>query len=100
MKNEIRRRHLRLIKCDRSVRAVEDLEQELLDQLENLEELEFQILTATPDWTVAMDRRAPLELKLRVLAAVKSHSMGTKSIDYLLRKYRDLWEQDLEREED
>ena len=65
-----KRKHLRLIKTDHPDKSISDAEQELLDELENLEELEFQILTGAPDWTVAIDRRSPTEVKLRVLAAM------------------------------
>jgi len=89
------RKHLRLIKSDPSGRTLTDPEKEILDELENLEELEFQILTGAPDWTVAIDRRSPTEVKLRVLAAVKSYTLGNKSVDYLLRRYREIWEKKL-----
>lgn len=90
-----KRRHLKLIKTDHSDQATSDPEKELLEELENLEELEFQILTGAPDWTVAIDRRSPTEVKLRVLAAVKSYTLGNKSVDYLLRRYREIWEKKL-----
>lgn len=90
-----KRKHLRLIKPDPSGRPATDPEQEILDELENLEELEFQILTGAPDWTVAIDRRSPTEVKLRVLAAVKSYTLGNKSVDHLLRRYREIWEKKL-----
>ena len=66
-----KRKHLRLIKTDHPDEAVTDPEKEILEELENLEELEFQILTGAPDWTVAIDRRSPTEVKLRVLAACR-----------------------------
>ncbi len=90
-----KRTHLRLITKDPPDRTISDAEKELLDELENLEELEFQILTGAPDWTVAIDRRSPTEVKLRVLAAVKSYTLGNKSVDYLLRRYREIWEKKL-----
>jgi len=90
-----KRKHLRLIKSDRPDKSVTDPEKEILDELENLEELEFQILSGAPDWTVAIDRRSPTEVKLRVLAAVKSYTLGNKSVDYLLRRYREIWEKKL-----
>jgi hypothetical protein len=90
-----RRKHLRLIKSGSSGKPATDPEQEILDELENLEELEFQILTGAPDWTVAIDRRSPTEVKLRVLAAVKSYTLGNKSVDHLLRRYREIWEKKL-----
>jgi hypothetical protein len=90
-----KRRHLKLIKTEHPDSAVSDPEKELLEELENLEELEFQILTGAPDWTVAIDRRSPTEVKLRVLAAVKSYTLGNKSVDYLLRRYREIWEKKL-----
>jgi hypothetical protein len=89
------RKHLKLIKSDPSRKTASDAESEILQELENLEELEFQILTGSPDWTIAIDRRSPTELKLRVLAAVKSYTLGNKSVDYLLRKYREIWEKKL-----
>lgn len=95
MERGSKRKHLRLIKSDRAGRTVTDPEKEILDELENLEELEFQILTGAPDWTVAIDRRSPTEVKLRVLAAVKSYTLGNRSVDHLLRRYREIWEKKL-----
>jgi len=62
-----------------------------MEELDKLEELEFQILSGPPDWTVAIDKRAPLEVKLRVLAAVKGYTAGYKSTDHILRKNRETW---------
>jgi hypothetical protein len=90
-----KRKHLRLIKSSQADETVNDPEREILEELENLEELEFQILTGAPDWTVAIDRRSPTEVKLRVLAAVKSYTLGNKSVDHLLRRYREIWEKKL-----
>lgn len=95
MERGSKRKHLRLVKTDHPDEAISDAEQEILDELENLDELEFQILTGAPDWTVAIDRRSPTEVKLRVLAAVKSYTLGNKSVDYLLRRYREIWEKKL-----
>jgi len=95
MERGSKRKHLRLIKSDPAGRTVTDPEKEILDELENLEELEFQILTGAPDWTVAIDRRSPTEVKLRVLAAVKSYTLGNRSVDHLLRRYREIWEKKL-----
>ncbi len=95
MDKEKKKGHLRLIKSARSRKDLQQLEQEIMEELENLEDLEFLLLTNPPDWTVAIDKRAPLEVKLRVLAAVKSCTLGNKSIDHLLRKYREFWEEKL-----
>lgn len=99
MDDQKRRAHLRLIKSTRPAKDLNQLEQEILEELENLEELEFLLLTGPPDWTVAIDKRAPMEVKLRVLAAVKSCTLGNKSVDHLLRKYRQAWEEKLRKRE-
>jgi len=91
--------HLRLVKSDNPLNGVDRIEKELLEELEKLEEAEFLLLSGPPDWTVAIDKRAPMEVRLRVLAAVKSCTMGNKSIDYMLRKYRDVWEKKLNAED-
>jgi len=94
-----RKDHLRLIKSDDPKQVLDKCEQEIMEELENLDELEFQILTGTPDWTVAIDKCAPLEVKIRVLAAVKSYTVGNKSIDYFLKQHQDLWEDQLSGED-
>ena len=96
MDKQKRKNHLRLVKSSRSGRDVEKIEQEIMAELDKLEELEFLLISGPPDWTVAIDKRAPLEAKLRVLAAIKSWTKGNKSIDYLLRKNRDVWEKKLQ----
>jgi len=91
--------HLRLVKSDNLLKPADRIEQELLEELEKIEEVEFLLLSGPPDWTVAIDKRAPMEVRLRVLAAVKSSTMGTRSMDYLLRKYREVWEKKLSAED-
>jgi len=86
-----RKTHLRLVKSSNTTRDVDRIEEEIMAELDKLEELEFQILSGPPDWTVAIDKRAPLEVKLRILAAVKSYAAGCKSTDHLLRKNREDW---------
>jgi hypothetical protein len=95
MAKDKKKGHLRLVKTDNLLKGADRIEQELLDELERIEEVEFLLLSGPPDWTVAIDKRAPMETRLRVMAAVKSCSMGNKSMDYLLRKYREAWEKKL-----
>ena len=90
-----KKNHLTLIKSEDPKKIIDRYEQEIMDELENLDELEFQILTGAPDWTIAIDKCAPLEVKIRVLAAVKSYTAGNKSIDHFLKQYRDSWEEQL-----
>jgi len=99
MEKDKKKGHLRLVKSDNALNGVDRIEKELLEELEKLEEVEFLLLSGPPDWTVAIDKRAPMEARLRVLAAVKSCTMGNKSIDYLLRKYRAVWEKKLSAED-
>jgi len=40
--------------------------------------------------------RYPLSLKLMVLAALKTYRFGNRSIDYVLKKYRDIWTEQLD----
>ncbi len=95
MAKKKRKNHLRLIKSEDPKKVLDKYEQEIMEELENLDELEFQILTGAPDWTVAIDKCAPLEVKIRVLAAVKSYTVGNKSIDYFLKQHQALWEDQL-----
>ena len=86
--------NIRLIKSDGPKHTFNKSEREINEDIENYErETEFVILTGAPDYPVAIDRRAPLEVKLRVLAAVKSYTLGNKSVDYCLRQYRPYWEE-------
>jgi len=98
MTKERRKKHLRLIKSNKTDENSDGISQgHLSEQLEEMynspKETEFLLLTGPPDTTVAIDKNAPLEVRLRVVAAVKSYTMGNKSVDYLLRKYRALWEE-------
>jgi len=99
MAKDKKKGHLRLVKTDCPLNGVDRIEKELLEELEKLEEVEFLLLSGPPDWTVAIDKRAPMEVRLRVLAAVKSCTTGNKSIDYMLRKYRTVWEKKLSAED-
>jgi len=99
MVKEKKKGHLRLVKSDKLLKNAERIEKELLEELEKIEEVEFLLLSGPPDWTVAIDKRAPMELRLRVLAAVKSCTMGSKSMDHLLRKHREAWEKKLTAED-
>lgn len=96
MDKQKRKNHLRLVKSGRPDKHAEKIEQEIMEELDKLEELEFLLISGPPDWTVAIDKRAPLEAKVRVLAAIKSCTTGNKSIDYLLRKNRDVWKKKLQ----
>ena len=95
-----KKNHLTLIKSDDPKKVIDRCEQEIMEELENLDELEFQILTGAPDWTVAIDKCAPMEVKLRVLAAVRSFTEGGKSMDRFLKQYRELWEEKLSRDQE
>lgn len=95
MEKNKRKGHLKLVQSEDPSDGIDRIEKELLEELEKLEEVEFLLLSGPPDWTVAIDKRAPMEARLRVLAAVKSCTTGNKSIDHLLRKYRIIWEKKL-----
>ena len=64
-----------------------------------LESTVWHILTELPDYPVVIDERAPLEVKLRVLAAVKSYTLGNKSVDYVLERHAQKFEEQLSDEE-
>jgi len=99
METDRKKSHLRLVKSEKLLKNAERIEQELLEELEKIEEVEFLLLSGPPDWTVAIDKRAPMEVRLRLLAAVKSCTMGSRSMDHLLRKYRVAWEKKLTAED-
>jgi hypothetical protein len=48
---------------------------------------------------VIVNQDIPRELELMLIAALMTYSMGNKSIDYMLNKYRDHWEAILESKE-
>ena len=70
-----------------------------VDMHGRLESTEWHILTGPPDCTVVIDERSPLEVKLRVLAAVKSYTLGIKSVDYVLERHAEKWEEQLSGDE-
>lgn len=45
---------------------------------------------------VLIPKEYPLELKLMVLAALKTYLLGNKSVDYMLKKYGDEWAEQFE----
>ena len=92
MKEKKRKFRLRLVNNGEVTHRVKPSVIQLREIPVDVEDLDCQLLTVAPDWTAAMDTRAPTELKLRVVAAVKSHSMGRKSIDLLYKRYRATWE--------
>jgi len=48
------------------------------------------------NYEIWMPREAPLELRLRVLAAAASYQLGLGSVDYTLKRYRAEWASELE----
>lgn len=40
---------------------------------------------------------APIDLKLRILAAIASYQFGLKSVDGTLKKYEEIWRAQLEK---
>ena len=101
MDKDKRKKHLKLVRSKKSKGAIGQITLEELDvnSQESLGPVNWQILTGPPDSTVIIDERAPLEVKLRVLAAVKSYTLGLKSVDYTLRQYSRSWEEQLSRQE-
>ena len=101
MDKDKRKNHLRLVQPKKSKGLLGKLKHEEIgaDIQEPFESVNWQILTGPPDATVIIDERAPLEVKLRVVAAVKSYTLGVKSIDYALRQYGRSWEEQLTGEE-
>lgn len=49
-------------------------------------------------FTILIDPDAPLELRLRIIAAHLSYQLGLKSVDGILRKYRPFVDEILGRE--
>ena len=97
MDKDKRKKHLKLVRSKDPKAAsgkptLEDLD---INSQELLEPVNWQILTGPPDSTVIIDEKAPLEVKLRVVAAVKSYTLGIKSVDHILRKYGRSWEEQL-----
>jgi hypothetical protein len=97
-----RKDYLRLVKPENTKRLGIKLtpgEEMDVDIQGHLESTVWQILTGSPDYPVVIDERAPLEVKLRVLAAVKSYTLGIKSVDYVLKRHAKKWEEQLSGEE-
>ena len=101
MDKDKRKKHLKLVSSKNSEAAIVRPTLQGLDvnSQELLGPVNWQILTGPPDSTVFIDERAPLEVKLRVVAAVKSYTLGIKSVDHTLRKYGLSWEEQLSGEE-
>lgn len=57
-------------------------------QIESAVELDF-VIGQTVGWPIGMESRSPPEFKRRVLAAMISHQLRLKSIDYTLKNYVD-----------
>ncbi len=99
MVKDKRKKHLRLVKSGKPKPSREEplrlFESEEFAISENTGDTELLLLTGPPDIKVAIDKDAPMEVRLRVAAAVKSYTMGNKSVDYIIRKYRALWEDKL-----
>jgi len=97
-----RKNHLRLVKPENTKRLVvkptpgEEMDVDIQGRLESTV---WQMLMGPPDYPVVIDERAPLEVKLRVLAAVKSYTPGIKSVDYVLERHAEKWEEQLSGEE-
>ena len=90
------KKSFKLIKSDGPDHTLKNRAPNINEDMENYElETEFMILTGAPDYPVAIDSCAPLEVKVRVLAAVKSYTLGNKSVDYCLKQYRHFWEEHL-----
>jgi hypothetical protein len=97
MDRDKRKKHLKLVRLEKPEGAVDkDTLDELdVDSQEPSGSVDWQILTGPPDVTVIIDEHAPLEVKLRIVAAVKSYTLGIKSVDHTLRQYGRNWEEQL-----
>lgn len=58
---------------------------------------EYELLGTTASHPLYVLKDAPLEVKLRLLAAGSSYVLGVKSIDRVLKEYRDVWKEKLEK---
>jgi hypothetical protein len=101
MDKDKRKNHLKLVRSKKPKGAMgkTTLEELNIDSQKPPGSVDWQILTGPPDSIVIIDERAPLEVKLRVVAAVKSYTLGIKSVDHTLRKYGRSWEEQLSGEE-
>lgn len=64
-----------------------------------LDQSKFEILIEHPN-TILIDKKAPVDLKLMVLAAVQAYRYGNKSVDQMLNQFGSKWRQMLEAHED
>ena len=60
-----------------------------------MEDQEYVVL-GNKSLHVLIPKDSPLEMKLMVLAALKAYAMRLKSIDGVLKRYRDSWEEQLQ----
>ena len=97
MDKENSKKHLRLVKPEKAKGFLGKSGQEKteLGMQESLDSVDWQILTGPPDATVIIDEKAPLEVKLKILAAVKSYTLGIKSVDHTLKTHGRSWEEQL-----
>lgn len=64
-----------------------------------LDQSKFEILIEHPNM-VLIDKKAPVDLKLMVLAAVQAYRYGNKSVDQVLNQFGAKWRHLLEAHKD
>ncbi len=91
------KKHLRLVRSEKAKGFFGKSGQEKteLGVQESVDSVDWQILTGPPDATVIIDEKAPIEVKLKILAAVKSYTLGIASVDHTLKTYGKSWEEQL-----
>ncbi len=62
-----------------------------------IEETSFEPLYPDIPIPILIPEDTPLELQLRLIAAVKSYLLRVKSMDRTYKKYKDSWEAQIER---
>ena len=62
-------------------------------------EVGFKIISSDLGFSIPIliPNDTPVELQLRIMAAVKSYLLGVKSMDRTYEKHRDSWEAQIER---
>jgi len=60
------------------------------------EEKTVELVSLVEELPVFVDINLPIELKLRIIAAMKSYLMGVKNMDRVLARYKEIWSAQLE----
>ncbi len=74
-----------------------EMEKDLETIEDKIKKTNFKLLLLDSPIPVLVPEDTPIELQLRIVAAVKSYLLGVKSMDRTYEKHRDSWEAQIER---